>query len=331
MAEAVQKTFTQNVIPKLIGYLIGAGILQTLVTLAGYPSLFVKVFHGYAALCFLFFILLDLPPMDSQEGFRGIRNLFLTFAIFSSFYALAGQVHPQFNPTVEKEKINRPPLKLAEVAGPELIAAGKRVFTDNKCYNCHKAAGEGSSDRGPNFDLYQIGLNDAEYLEDNISDPRKEQSKGFEDAKSKKEMPTYYSDDLDDAMMQAILAFLGSLTNKEKMPMRGKAGTMVRWDEDPEMLALGKKVFEGEVHDELNCSVCHGMDGIPLMEGAADLRKPDYQSKNHKKSLKDMTDAEWFFSVTNGVKETPMAAWGELFPARSLWLALSYARQFHKK
>ncbi len=331
MAEAVQKTFFQNVKPKLIGYIVGAGILQGLVTLAGYPVLFVKVFHGYAALCFMFFILLDLPPMNTQEGIKGAVNLLLTFAIFSGFYTLAGQVHPQFNSDVEIAKINRPPLKLAEVAGPELIAAGKTVFTDNKCYNCHKAAGEGSSDRGPSFDLYQIGLNTDEYLEDNIMDPRKEQSKGFEDAKSKKEMPTYYGDDLDDDELKALLAFLHSLTNDQAMPMRGKAGSRVPWNEDPEMIAQGKKVFEGEVHDELNCSVCHGMDGIPLMEGAADLRNPEHTSKNHKKFLKDFTDAEWFYSVSKGVPDTPMAAWGETFPARSLWLAIAYAQQFHKK
>ena len=197
--------------------------------------------------------------------------------------------------------------------------------------------------RGPSFDLWQIGLNDKEYLRENIIDPKKVQSFGFDDPKSKKAMPTYFGEDLSDDEMGALLAFLSSLKSEERMPMRGKedTGTLVRWDEDPEMLALGKKAYEGELYIGLMCFVCHGKDGIPLMGPARDLRNPNSINKNkmaaegldendEKVLLKNWTDADWYRSVAHGVKDTPMLAWGKNFPPRAIWLAIAYAKQFSK-
>ena len=84
------------------------------------------------------------------------------------------------------------------------------------------------------------------------------------------------------------------------------------------------------MYEDLNCGVCHGKDGIPLMEGARDLRNPQSQSRHSDRLLKDWTDADWFHSVSEGIEDTPMAAWIEEYPPKAIWLAIAYAKQFHK-
>ncbi|MBI5237697.1 MAG: c-type cytochrome, partial [Deltaproteobacteria bacterium] len=217
----------------------------------------------------------------------------------------------------------------------EAIKAGEAVYKKNKCANCHKFKEMGTSMRGPNFDLVQIGLMDDKWLKMSIVDPRKEAAKGFEDQKSKTAMPTYFGEEVSEDEMGALIAFLRTGWSKEQVPVRGKedVGPMVRWDDDPEMLALGKEVFEGNLYPGLNCSVCHGKDGIPIMQGARDLRDPNSVSKRpdrEGKKLKDWTDADWFDSVSKGIPKTPMMAWLEQYPPRAIWLAVIYSKQFSK-
>ncbi|MFQ5432711.1 MAG: c-type cytochrome [Nitrospinota bacterium] len=322
---------------KTAGLVIGLIAVVNVTKSAGFPPIFTKLFSIYVIACYLFYILIDLPPMKPLTGFRAFLYLMITFFLFSAIYSGAGRSLPQFNPLNEIAKINKPPFKMGEAAGPELIAAGLEVFETNKCFNCHQAAGKGTSNRGPNFDLHQIGLLPKDDLMGDILDPRKEQAKGFEDPKSKKAMPTYYGEEISKDEMAALLAFLGTLWNKEKMPVRGKVeGTepMLKWSEDPEIIAMGQQVFEGKMYEDLNCSACHGKDGVPLMDGARDLRNPESESKRpgrEGEKLKDWTDADWFDSVSNGIEDTPMMPWLEEYPPRAIWLAIAYAQQFHKK
>ena len=100
------------------------------------------------------------------------------------------------------------------------------------------------------------------------------------------------------------------------------------------MIEIGRQVFEGQLYEDLNCAGCHGKDGIPILEGARDLRDPDAVSKRpgrEGKLLKDWSDADWFDSVSNGVEDTPMMPWLETYPPKAIWLAIAYAKQFHKK
>lgn len=319
-------------IKKIVWAIICAVIVYIMSSRMGFPSTFIKIFLVYTFAGFLLYVFLDLPRMkEASTKFGTFLTLIGTFLLFSGIYTGVCFILPQFDPKFEITKINRPPLEIIE-AGPEAIAAGKEVFTSYKCFNCHKADKTGSSDRGPDFDKWQIGLQPVAFLKEAIIDPRKEQAKGFEDPKSKKAMPTYFGEDMSKAEMLAVLAFIGSLWSEENMPVRGKAdiAPLVPWDEDPEMLALGKKVFEGELYEDLNCSVCHGKDGTPLMDGARDLRNPNSKSRSRETALKDWTDADWFQSVSKGVEESPMAAWIEEYPPKSIWLAIAYAKQFHK-
>ena len=315
----------------IIGYIISAIVVSAGTSYVGFTYPFVFLFNLYVFAGFLLYILLDLPPLKNPESTGGRLALLLgTFFLGGVIYTVVGFALPQFDPQFEIAKINRPPFVRVE-PGPKLIAAGKEVFMVNKCINCHKASGEGSSDRGPDFDLWQIGLQTPEYLKEHIVDPKKKQALGFEDKKSKKAMPTYFGEEISEAEMDALVAYLGTLWNDQKMPVRGRADNLVPWDEDPEMIALGQKVYEGEVYEDLNCSVCHGKDGVVLMDGARDLRNPLSKSRNHDKPMKDWTDADWYKSVAHGIEETPMMPWIDDYPAKAIWLALTYDSQFHKK
>lgn len=319
---------------KVIWWILTLITIGVVTSRMGFPQIFINIFWIYATAGFLFYVILDLPPLKepASKGGKFILLLF-TFFLFSVIYSGVSAILPQFDPKFEIEKINKPPFKMVE-AGPELIAAGKEIFMSNKCVNCHKAAATGSSDRGPNMDLWQFGLRTPDELKEDIVDPRKRQAKGFEDPKSKKAMPTYFGEEITDGEFTALFAFLSTLWNKEEMPVRGKVGTeagLVPWDEDPEIIALGKKVFEGEIYEDLYCAGCHGKDGTPLMDGARDLRNPQSKSRNHDKLLKDWTNADWFKSVSQGVPPSPMMAWLDEYPPKAIWLAIAYAKQFHKK
>ena len=95
-------------------------------------------------------------------------------------------------------------------------------------------------------------------------------------------------------------------------------------------------VFEGEeeLPIPLNCSVCHGKEGIPLMTGAFDFRNKDAidttKMPDHVEApLKDWPDSLWYRRVTRGVDTTPMSPWGMAVPHLYLWRAEAYARTFH--
>jgi mono/diheme cytochrome c family protein len=320
---------------KVIAYIIGTVVVSAGAAKAGFPSLFIIIFNAYVFACFLFYIIIDLPAMKKQTGIRTFVNLVFTFVLFSAIYTGVTAFLPQFDPAFEIEEIRKPPIKLSALAGPEIIKAGEDVFNKNKCANCHKFKGRGTSMRGPSFDLWQIGLSDKEYLRENIIEPRKDTATGFEDAKSKTAMPIYFGEEISEDEMEALLAYLATGWNGENMPVVGKedAGPMVRWDDDPEMLELGKQTYEGALYAGLNCSVCHGKDGIPIMQGARDLRDPNAESKRagrEGQKLKDWSDADWFESVAKGLPHTPMMAWLDLYPPRAIWLSVIYAQHFSK-
>jgi mono/diheme cytochrome c family protein len=322
-------------IRKSIVFIVAAVILSAVAGKAGFPPLFVGIFVIYAFACFVFYVIIDLPPMKRLAGVKAYVYLAMTFIFASGFYIGVTTILPQFDPTIEIAEIRKPPLKLSALKGPEVVKAGEEVYKKFKCANCHKFKGLGTSMRGPGFDLVQIGLADRESVKRSIVEPRKEVAKGFEDEKSKTAMPLYFAEEVSEDEMEALLAYLETGWSRDAMPLTGKedAGPMVRWDEDPEMIALGKQVFEGTLYPGLNCTVCHGKDGIPIMQGARDLRDPNSitkrQGKNEKK-LKDWSDADWFDSVSNGLPNTPMMGWLQQYPPRAIWLSIVYAKQFSK-
>ncbi len=333
-----EKTLFQNIRFKVPVIIVIAVIIWVLAGKFNFPVWWQIEFVTFALVGFFFFTLLDWKTLKQEKSnFDWVIRILATYALASGIFIGVTAFLPQFDPEIELAKLNRPPIKLEGLAGPEVIAAGREVFENNKCFNCHKVFWEGNSDRGPNLGSKQIGLYSEDYIKGQILNPRENQAPGFEDPKSKKAMPTYYGDDLSEDELTALVSFLKTLRDPTHMPVEGKFPNQWTWWDDKDAIAEGKLVFEG-THPQtegLLCAVCHGKDGIPMMTGALDFRNennPDttkIEGDHTDKLLKDWPDALWYRRVTRGVPDTPMAPWGTIFPHLYLWKAEAYARTFH--
>lgn len=336
--ELKEKTFFKNLKFKIPIIAIIAIVIWFTAGRFGFPIWWQIEFVAFALVGLVYFVLLDLRSMKPEKGrFQSTIRLIATYAIASSLFIVITAQLPQFDPNFELEKLNRPPIVLEDLAEPEVIAAGREIFEANKCFNCHKVFWEGNSDRGPNLGTKQIGLYSGDYIKEQILDPRKKQSSGFEDKKSKKAMPTYYGDDIGDDEMTALVSYLKTMRDPTHMPVEGKFPNQWTWWDDADIIAQGQIVFEGKepATEGLNCAVCHGAAGIPMMTGALDFRNEDTADTDKMPDhlpgvlLKDWPDDLWYKRVTRGVDGTPMAPWGLIFPHLYLWKAEAYARTFH--
>jgi len=334
--ETKEKTFWQNIRFKLPVMIILAIIIWFAAGKVGFPVWWQIEFVAFALVGFIIFVILDLRKLKPESGARQTTfRLLMAYALPSTIFIVVTAQLPQFNPAEEIKKLEKPPLKTF-TPGPEAIAAGREIFESNKCFNCHKVFWEGNSDRGPNLGTKQIGLYSPEYILEQILEPRKMQSPGFDDPKSKKAMPTYYGEDLSKVELQALVAYLKTLRDPTHMPVEGKFPNQWTWWDDPKIIEEGKKVFEGAepATEGLNCAVCHGANGIPLMTGALDFRDPNWPDTDkmpdkENVTLKDFSDELYYRRVTRGIDNTPMGPWGMVFPHLYLWKAEAYARTFH--
>ena len=333
-----EKTAFQNIKIKLPVILILGGIVWVVAGKFNFPVWWQIEFVSFAMGGFAFFTLLDWKPLTvEKKTSTWVMRLLGTYALASGIFITVTAQLPQFDPEFELSKLNKPPVKLSGLAGPEVIAAGREGFENNKCFNCHKVFWEGNSDRGPNLGTKQIGLYSEDYIKEQILEPRKIQAPGYDDPKSYKAMPTYYGDDIGDDEMVALVAYLKTLRDPTHMPVEGKFPNQWTWWDDPKIVAEGKQVFEGlePATEGLNCAVCHGKDGIPMMTGALDFRNENnvdsikIPDRLEGVVLKDWPDHLWYKRVTRGVVGTPMAPWGMIFPHLYLWKAEAYARTFH--
>jgi len=332
-----EKTFFQNIRFKIPFIAIIGAIIWVVAGKLNFPVWWQIEFISFAMVGFAFFTLLDWKNLSvEKKSSTWIRRLIATYALASGIFITVTAQLPQFDPEFELAKLNKPPVKLSGLAGPEVIAAGREVFENNKCFNCHKVFWEGNSDRGPNLGTKQIGLYSDDYIKEQILDPRKKQAPGFDDPKSVKAMPTYYADDIEGDEMTALIAYLKTMRDPTHMPVEGKFPNQWTWWDDPEIIKEGQTVFEGTNPNTegLNCAVCHGKDGIPMMTGALDFRNENHKDTDKMPDhiddlLKDWPDALWYRRVTRGVDGSPMAPWGTIFPHLYLWKAEAYARTFH--
>ncbi|MFP6637734.1 MAG: c-type cytochrome [Nitrospinaceae bacterium] len=333
-----EKTIFQNIRFKLPLIIVLSGVIWIVAGKFNFPVWWQIEFVAFAFVGFFFFTLLDWKTLKLEKtNFDWIKRILATYALASTIFIGVTAQLPQFDPEIELVKLNRPPIKLEGLAGPEIIAAGREVFENNKCFNCHKVFWEGNSDRGPNLGTKQIGLYTSDYIKEQILDPRKNQSPGFEDKKSVKAMPTYYGDDLGEDEITALVSYLKTMRDPTHMPVEGKFGAQWTWWDDKEVLAVGQQVFEGTQPETegLSCAVCHGKDGTPMMTGALDFRDENnkdttkIEGDHTDKLLKDWPDDLWYRRVTRGVPNTAMAPWGMIFPHLYLWKAEAYARTFH--
>jgi mono/diheme cytochrome c family protein len=334
----VERSFGQNIKLKLPIILIIAGAIWSISGKFGFPIWWQIEFVTFAFVGLAFFLILDARALKPEKSkLSWTFRLLTTYALASGLFITITAQLPQFDPQHEIEKLDRPPIVLSGLAGPEVIAAGREVFASNKCFNCHKVFWEGNSDRGPNLGTRQIGLYSEDYIREQILDPRKDQAPGYEDKKSKKAMPTYYGEDLSEDELSALISYLKTLRDPTHMPVEGKFPNQWTWWDDPKIIAEGKVVFEGlePATEGLNCAVCHGKEGIPMMTGAMDFRNAENMDTEKMPDridgvkMKDWPDALWYKRVTRGIDGTPMAPWGMIFQHLYLWKAEAYARTFH--
>ena len=225
------KTFWRKLfLIKLPVFVVLAVIIWIVSGKFGFPIWWQYEFVTFAFVGLVFFMILDLPALKPEASAKQtMLRLAMAYAIPSAIFITASGQLPQFDPMVEKARLERPPVKLEGMAGPEVIAAGREVFEGNKCFNCHKVFWEGNSDRGPNLGTKQVGLYPSDYLKEQILDPRSKQSPGFEDPKSKKAMPTYYGDDLSDGELTALVAYLKTMRDPTHIPVEGKFPDQWTW------------------------------------------------------------------------------------------------------
>ncbi len=328
-----------NHLRKIVYFPLAGFVIWHFTGAFGLPVWWQIEFIAFVAFALILFILLDLPSL-SKERFLSQTNsrIFFSTAIPTVFFISITAGLPQFNPQVEVEALSKPPCGCGRDHDNEinLIDAGRQMFESNRCFECHKVFSEGHSDRGPNLGTKQIGLFSRDYISEQIIDPRKSLSPGFEDAISAIAMPTYYGEDLSKVELQALVAYLKTLRDPTSIPVEGKVPNQWTWWDDPKIIAEGKLVYEGKepMTEGLNCAVCHGADGAPMITGAFDFRSGDNKGTDvmpvrTDKKFKDWPDNIHYQRITRGVDGTAMAPWGMMFDHLYLWKAEVYARTFH--
>ncbi len=217
----------------------------------------------------------------------------------------------------------------------KLIERGKQVYEDYECYNCHKVGGKGGvKRRGPELDNTGHLLS-PEMLRAKLLDPLVFMTEGYEEEYKKTIMPDDFKDRMGPMEMDAVGAYLVSLRlsggNTPKPLFKTPKGwayigkefqkTMPPgWWTDPKALARGKQLYEGAVKSDVACAACHGRDGQPILTGARDFRDSAYVQK--------MSDAYWFWRVSEGVPGTPMTPLKEKLSEEERWQVIAYQHTF---
>ena len=89
-----------------VGLVIG-GLLFGATTALGFPPVFRWMFVFYAVLGTAVFVLLDAPAMKPLHGIRAVVALLIFYAGLSGLYIGGASLWPQYDPEVEKGKIEK--------------------------------------------------------------------------------------------------------------------------------------------------------------------------------------------------------------------------------
>lgn len=222
----------------------------------------------------------------------------------------------------------------------ELIEQGRQAYEDWECYNCHFIGGEGGvKRRGPELD--NIGsLLSPDAIRAEILNPSSSLAEGFEKEYNKVTMPDDFGKRLSDDEISALAAYLSTLKDDSvqtpsplfpgtakgdeapfyAIPLSYQKSVPVGWWTDPEIIAEGKAIYEGQVYPGVVCAACHGPDGTPVIPNAADFRDPDL--------VEGWSDAYWFWRISTGVPETPMPAWEDKLTPEEIFKAMAYENTF---
>lgn len=298
-----------------IGFGLIFGILWLIMGYYGFFPVFIWTVVIYAWIGFIVLVALDAKPLKEQTPAAGMANLIILYLVMCVGYVTMGYALPQYEPKWEIKKLKGDRGDLSKADVPTLIKVGSEIFKDFECFNCHNASPGGIQKRGPNLAETDIG-GDANIME-NIVEPQKVISKGYDKPKIRNAMPDYYGKQIKPLERKALVEFLKSLKaegdiSTEEMPEG--------WWLDPKVIEEGEKIYEGLVNPDVMCGACHGSEGPPLMEGARDFREKEYMDSK--------TDKELFDAITDGVERdgdpTPMTAWGDMINPGQRWKVIAY-------
>ncbi len=73
----------------------------------GFPHVFQAMFVAYVALGLVVFLLLDAPPMPRLSGWTAVAALLGFYLVLSVMYIGGASSWPQYDPEVEKGKIEK--------------------------------------------------------------------------------------------------------------------------------------------------------------------------------------------------------------------------------
>ncbi|MFQ5847010.1 MAG: cytochrome c [Candidatus Methylomirabilales bacterium] len=223
---------------------------------------------------------------------------------------------------------------------PALIERGRLAYDDWECYNCHKIGGKGGvKRRGPELD--QVGnLLSPDSIHAELLNPRSSLAEGFEEEYNKVTMPDDYSERMSEEEISALVAYLATLQDASvqtprplfpgtakgdrgpfyEIPLEYQRTMPAGWWTDPQVLAEGKAIYEGQVHSDVVCAACHGRDGVPIVTGAADFRDPDL--------VEGWSDTYWYWRIAKGVPDTPMTPWEGKLTTREIFKVMAYVNSF---
>src|SRR6266508_1645940 len=115
---AAQGSFIGFLIKRLLFGGVAAVVLFFLAKLLHFPFVFQVMFVLYAALGTLVFILLDAPAIPTFSGFKAVVALVTFYAVLSGAFIAGANFLPQYDPQVEKGKIDK-------IVKPKLAATDK--------------------------------------------------------------------------------------------------------------------------------------------------------------------------------------------------------------
>ena len=239
---AEQQSLMKNILKKgITGVIVGVILVGVSIPLH-FPLVFQAMFFFYALLGAAVFIVLDAPAVKPISGGKAVVALLAFYVVLSGVYIGGASLWPQYDPEVEKGKIEKllsrrkaaimkrlekagvgavaavpgakPPSARPKAAAGDLVALGLEQWNLQECYNCHVITGKGETSkkkkRGPNLD--NIGnIMTAEQLREKILYPKSWKAEGYDKQYKKGKMPDKYNDLMFDDEVDALVVFLTTL------------------------------------------------------------------------------------------------------------------------
>ena len=126
------------------------------------------------------------------------------------------------------------------------------------------------------------------------------------------------------------LVMVGTVSAKElkKVPPEYSGQKMpAGWWTDPQIVAAGKKVYEGRItykkkfdKGRKKCFKCHGVDGKPKIRRARDFRAAA--------RMDTFSEAYWYWRIAEGVPKTKMEPWKGYLTEEQIWQVMTYEHTF---